>query len=96
MTSVEDFTEMTTGEEIALEGRVARCSRCGRNGIEHAAADGGTGYVIHVQTSRVFGDGMLTEPSDYCVIEERLDAEQSAAPPSPPSPASPFRRPASA
>ena len=89
MTSVEDFTVMRTGEEIALEGRVGRCASCGRNGIEHEAPDG-AGYVIHVQTSRVFGDGMLTEPSDYCVVETASAAGDGAPAPSlPPLPRRP-------
>jgi hypothetical protein len=70
MTSVEDFTGMRSGEEVALEGRVGRCGRCGRTGIEHAIGDGSPAYVIHVQITRVLGDGMLTEPSDYCVIDD--------------------------
>ena len=70
MTSVEDFTGMRSGDEVALEGRVGRCERCGRTGIEHAVGDTGPAYVIHVQVTRILGDGMLTEPSDYCVIED--------------------------
>lgn len=66
MTSIEDFTVLMPGADVALEGRVARCARCGRNGIERGSAD--RTYVIHVQTSRVLGDGMLTEPSDFCVV----------------------------
>lgn len=75
MTSIEDFTRLALGADVALEGRVSRCSRCGRNGIEQGRGEGPSYYVIHVQTSRVFGDGMLTEPRDYCVLPE------SAAPP---------------
>jgi hypothetical protein len=67
MTTVEDFTQFPLGMEVALEGRVKRCSRCGRNGIEQAGGDGPV-WLIHVQSSRVLGDGMLTEPSDYCLV----------------------------
>ena len=70
MTSVEDFTGMRSGDEVALEGRVGRCGRCGRTGIEHAVGDAGPAYVIHIQITRILGDGMLIEPSDYCVIED--------------------------
>ncbi len=70
MTSVEDFTGLALGAQIALEGRVSRCSRCGRNGIEQGRSEGPSYYVVHKQTSRVFGDGMLTEPSDFCVLPD--------------------------
>jgi hypothetical protein len=68
MTSVEDFTGLALGAEVALEGRVSRCSRCGRNGIEQGRGEGLSYYVIHVQTSRVLGDGMRIEPRDFCVL----------------------------
>ncbi len=70
MTSVEDFTGLALGADVALEGRVSRCSRCGRNGIEQGRGEATAYYVVHKQTSRVFGDGMLTEPSDFCVLPD--------------------------
>jgi hypothetical protein len=70
MTSVEDFTTLPPGADVALEGRVSRCGRCGRNGIEQGRGEGPSYYVIHVQVSRVLGDGMLTEPSDFCVFPD--------------------------
>ena len=81
MTSVEDFTGLSLGAEVALEGRVSRCSRCGRNGIEQGRGEGPSCYVIHVQTSRVFGDGMRTEPSDFCVLPDPGKTEGDGAMP---------------
>lgn len=67
MTTLEDFTALAQGAEVALAGRVARCPSCGRNGIEQSWG-GAPAYVVHVQSSRVLGDGMLTEPRDYCLL----------------------------
>ncbi len=69
MVHVEDFTKLAPGVEVASEGRVGRCPRCGRNGIAWNSGDG-AGYLIHVQTSQILGDGMLTKPSDYCFLEK--------------------------
>ena len=86
MTSIEDFTALSLGAEVALEGRIARCTRCGRNGIEQGRGDGADVYMIHVQVSRVLGDGMLTEPSDFCVVEPG-DGRDSVGHPNLPAPA---------
>lgn len=66
MVVIQDFTKLDEGVDVPLEGLVARCPRCGRNGIERTPPMGGTVLFLHVQTSRLFGDGMLTEPQDCC------------------------------
>lgn len=65
--TVEDFTSLPEGFSVVLEGRVAVCPRCRRNGVEEHRPDG-TAYFVHVQTSEVLGDGMLTEPHDCCEL----------------------------
>ena len=67
MVFLEDFTRITAGGEVPLEGRVRRCPRCGRSGVEQRSAHGFP-IVIHVQTSEIFGDGMLVQPRDCCEI----------------------------
>ncbi len=64
MVTLQDFTALSRGIDVPLEGRVDRCPKCGRNGIEHAEPH--TLFFVHVQESEVFGDGMLTEPRDCC------------------------------
>lgn len=64
MVTLQDFTTLSPGSEVPLEGRVDRCPKCGRNGIEHAEPH--TLFFVHVQKSEVLGDGMLTEPRDSC------------------------------
>ena len=65
MLSVEDFTGLAPGSE-ASEGTVGSCPRCGRSGIEQHPPDGS--LYLHAQTSEVLGDGMRTEPTDWCRI----------------------------
>jgi uncharacterized protein (DUF983 family) len=63
--TLEDFTEMTAGRDVE-DGVVESCPRCGRNGVfRHDSAEG---YVVHVQTLEVFGDGMRDQPRDCCTI----------------------------
>ena len=64
MVMLQDFTALTRGSQVPLEGRVDCCPRCGRNGIEHAEPE--TLFFVHVQGTEVLGDGMLTEPRDCC------------------------------
>jgi len=71
MVFVEDFTRITAGREVPLEGRVRRCPRCGRSGVEQHSADG-LPLVVHIQVSEVLGDGMLVEPRDCCSIPRRV------------------------
>ncbi len=64
MVTLQDFTTLSPGSEMPLEGRVDSCPKCGRNGFEHAEPH--TLFFVHVQKSEVLGDGMLTEPRDCC------------------------------
>jgi hypothetical protein len=63
MVLLEDFTGFAAGSDCP-DGRVSRCPKCGRNGVEHDEPDGL--FCIHVQASEVLSDGMLTEPRDCC------------------------------
>jgi hypothetical protein len=67
MIRVEDFTELPVGRLVTLEGRVDRCPRCGRNGIEeHPAVS--AAYFLHVQGSEILPDGMRDEALDCCSL----------------------------
>jgi hypothetical protein len=72
MISLEDFTTLAEGAEVAVEGRVGRCPKCGRAGVEKLG-DEATSFV-HVQTCEVLGDGMLTVPRDRCLVPKVLDS----------------------
>lgn len=69
MLVIQDFTKLSEGMTVPSEGRVSRCPKCGRNGIERrlGLADPIVTF-LHVQASRLFGDGMLTEPEDCCSL----------------------------
>lgn len=69
MLLTQDFTVLPEGLAVPLEGSVERCPRCGRNGIEEGQSAGAP-FFVHVQTSEVLGDGMLTQPQDCCMLEE--------------------------
>lgn len=62
--TLEDFTNLPEGMRHESGARVRRCPRCGRNGLRVRA--GSENSFLHVQTSRIFGDGILTEPQDRC------------------------------
>ena len=62
--TLEDFTRLKEGSEDGSGSRVRRCPRCGRNGLKVHETSGDS--YLHVQTSRVFADGILTEPQDCC------------------------------
>jgi hypothetical protein len=64
MVMLQDFAALSRACEVPLEGRVDRCPRCGRNGIEHAEPD--TLFFVHVQETELLSDGMLTEARDCC------------------------------
>jgi hypothetical protein len=64
---VEDFTNLGVGQLVPLEGTVARCPRCGRNGIEeHPVMT--DAYFLHVQVSEVLPDGLRAEQLDCCAL----------------------------
>jgi hypothetical protein len=67
MVVLEDFTRICAGQDIALEGHVECCPRCGRPGIEQHFA-GGSPVYVHAQTSEILGDGMRVEPQDCCAV----------------------------
>jgi hypothetical protein len=67
MIRVDDFTKLPEGWFVPIEGRVERCPRCGRNGIEeHPVAS--IPYFLHVQVSEVLPDGMRDEGLDCCSL----------------------------
>jgi hypothetical protein len=68
--TTEDFTTLPEGFIVVLEGTIARCPHCGRNGVVKRP-DEGTPYCIHIEESTLLCDGMLTEPTDLCDL---LDA----------------------
>jgi C4-type Zn-finger protein len=67
--TTEDFTTLPEGFVVVLEGTVARCPRCGRNGVVKRP-DEGTPYCIHVEESTLLCDGMRTEPTDLCDLPD--------------------------
>ena len=64
MITLEDFTVLSRGSEVPLEGRVGVCPKCGRNGVEHSEPE--ALFFVHAQETELLGDGMLTEPRDCC------------------------------
>lgn len=83
MIVLEDFTKLAEGVRIPTDGPVARCPRCGRNGVRRRRLDGAIRYV-HVQTSQVIGDGLRAEPADCCTILEASDRRPRAVSGDPP------------
>jgi len=67
MVVLEDFTRISGGQTIPLEGYVPSCGRCGRPGIEENSTQGDP-VVVHSQISEVLGDGMRVEPRDCCSL----------------------------
>jgi hypothetical protein len=67
MIRVEDFTQLPEGRFVPIEGRVERCPRCGRNGIEEHSV-GSASYFLHVQSSQILPDGMRDEALDCCSL----------------------------
>jgi hypothetical protein len=64
MVTLQDFTKLSRGSEVPLEGRVGICPKCGRNGVEHSEPE--VLFFVHAQETELLGDGMLTEPRDCC------------------------------
>ena len=70
MISIEDFTETMEGTMIAEDGFVGRCPLCGRNGLRRERADG-TIRFVHVESARMYADGLRVEPEDSCLLPRR-------------------------
>ena len=64
MIALEDFTMLSRGSEVPLEGRVGICPKCGRNGVERSEPE--VLFFVHAQETELLGDGMLTQPRDRC------------------------------
>ncbi len=69
MITIEDFTLLPVGFVVALEGRVVRCPRCGRNGVLKCPEEAAP-FCIHAEETSVLGDGMRTDPTDCCELPE--------------------------
>lgn len=67
MISIDDFTGFSEGTPIAEDGLVDRCPLCGRNGLRRLRVDG-TVRFVHVETRRMFTDGLRVEPEDSCLV----------------------------
>jgi hypothetical protein len=67
MIRVEDFTQLPEGRFVPIEGRVQKCPRCGRNGIEERPL-ASSAYFLHVQASEILPDGMIDEAIDCCSL----------------------------
>ena len=63
--TVQNFVRLAPGMDVPLEGPVTTCPHCGRSGIEHLTDDGAR-VVVHVQTTELLSDGMVTDPQDVC------------------------------
>jgi hypothetical protein len=68
--SVENFTTLPHGA-VVLEGVVSTCPRCGRSGIERPTEWGGK-ICLHVQSTEIIGDGMVTEAVESCPLTDVL------------------------
>jgi hypothetical protein len=66
--ALEDFTKLSRGSEVPLEGRVDVCPKCGRNGVAHSEPE--VLFFVHAQETELLADGMLTEPRDCCRLSE--------------------------
>jgi hypothetical protein len=62
----EDFTKVSVGILVSMSRRIAPCPRCGRNGARNPAA--GASRYVHSESSRIYPEGLVTEPTDYCEI----------------------------
>jgi hypothetical protein len=67
MIEVADYTRLREGYLVPWEGRVDRCPRCGRNGIEEHPSLGGP-YFLHIGISELMPDGMRDEALDCCPL----------------------------
>jgi len=69
MITLDDFTLLPVGSRDTLEGTVARCPVCGRNGVVVHPEDAPP-YCIHAEESEVLCDGMRIDPTDCCRLPE--------------------------
>lgn len=65
LVTIQNFVNLAPGSEVPLEGSASECPACGRTGIEKKLVDGVL-YVVHVQTTELLPDGMVTEAQDTC------------------------------
>jgi hypothetical protein len=65
MITIDDFTLLPEGSIALLEGKVARCPVCGRNGVVKRP-ESEAPYCIHAEESELLCDGMRTDPTDCC------------------------------
>jgi hypothetical protein len=70
MNSSVDFTGLPEGTSIAEDGVIVHCLLCGRSGLRRWRADGSVRFV-HVETARMFSDGLRFEPEDSCLLVVR-------------------------
>ena len=68
MPVVEDFTILAPGSEVAGEGRVERCPRCGRNGVKERVD--GEAMFLHGSSTELMSDGLLEMPGECCPDDE--------------------------
>jgi hypothetical protein len=73
--TLQDFTALSAGSDVPLEGSVCECPGCGRNGVRQAEPDGV--LYVHVEASEILSDGMLIEPRDCCRIAPGGDSSRA-------------------
>ena len=73
MIASEDFTSIPAGTEVLLEGFVAVCPRCGRNGVEHRPVRAAS-YFVHRQSTELLPDGLRIDLDDVCACVEAAEA----------------------
>jgi len=65
LVTIQNFVDLAPGAEVPLEGTASVCPGCGRTGIEKRFVNGIL-HIVHVQTTELLPDGMLTDPLDTC------------------------------
>jgi hypothetical protein len=63
--ATEDFTALSEGVEVPLEGKVVRCPVCGRNGVLELPQNE-MPFCLHAQECTLFSDGLRADPTDRC------------------------------
>jgi hypothetical protein len=70
--TTENFTTLSEGRMVPLEGLIVRCPRCGRNGVlERPQA--ASPFCLHKQETELCSDGMRSEPTDLCELADEGD-----------------------